>query len=86
MPTLSSKFCCNATFDLQLEGRRKTMKKTVCIVSKLVICLLAVFCIGNTTCAEAKTVKVTAIKVTNIDYSNFYLRIRQLLKSVKQAL
>lgn len=48
------------------------MKKKVLFLTSIMICLLAAFCIGNTSCKAAKTVKVTALKVTNIDYSNFY--------------
>ena len=47
-------------------------KKVLFILANIVICLLVVLCIGNTKCTATKTVKVTALKVTNIDYSNFY--------------
>lgn len=48
------------------------IKKKVLFLASMIISLLAVFCIGNTTCKAANAVKVTAIKVTNIDYSNYY--------------
>lgn len=57
------------------------LKKIVLFFVTIVICLLAVLCIDNTTYAAAKTVKVTALKVTNIDYSNYYsMRVSGTLK------
>ncbi len=49
------------------------MKKKLLILMKVVILFLAVLSVDNTTHAEAKTVKVKTIQVTNIDYSNFYM-------------
>lgn len=57
------------------------MKKILLFITNIVICFLIVLCIGNTTCVAAKTVKVTGIKVTNIDYSNYYtMRVSGTLK------
>lgn len=48
------------------------MKKVIMCMASMAICLLAVLLIGNTTYAASKTVKVTELKVTNIDSINFY--------------
>ncbi len=47
------------------------MKKKVLYIANIILCLLIVFWIGNT-CTAAKTVKVTALKITNIDSYNYY--------------
>lgn len=48
------------------------MKRKVLCLASIALCLLAVFGMGNTTCKAARTVKVNTVKVTNIDYTNFY--------------
>ena len=48
------------------------MKKKLLFLTSIMICILVAFSINNTTCKAAKTVKITSIKATNIDGSNYY--------------
>lgn len=48
------------------------MKRNVLFLTSIFICILMVFYFNKSTCAAAKTVKVTSLKVANIDYSNYY--------------
>ncbi len=62
------------------------MKRKILFLTNIMIFLLAVICFDNTTCEAAKTVKVNTIKVTNIDYSNYYtMRVGGTLK-IKTAI